>query len=311
MNILVTGGAGFIGSHITDRYLQEGHRVVVLDNLSSGKRQQVPPQAVFYKMDLMDPEVERIFEKEAIEVINHHAAQISVTQAVKEPDFDANINIVGTLKLLNRAVGHGVKKFIFASTGGALYGNQEQYPAPEDHPCRPMSPYGISKWTVEQYLRFFQASYPIAAVIFRYSNVYGPRQDPHGEAGVIAIFSQKLIQGQSPVIFGDGKQTRDFISVFDVVVANVIALDSSCQGTFNISTGQETSVNHLTGILTGISGKDIATQYAPPRSGEVQRSSVDSRKFQEKFQWQPSRTLEQGLSETFEYFANTRRALKT
>ena len=307
----MTGGAGFIGSHIADRYLQEGHRVVVLDNLSSGKREQVAPQAVFYKMDLMDPEVERIFEKEAIDVINHHAAQISVTQSVEDPDFDAEINIVGTLKLLNRAVCHGVKKFIFASTGGALYGDQEQYPAPEDHPCRPTSPYGISKWSVEQYLEYFRRNFPLERVIFRYSNVYGPRQDPHGEAGVVAIFSQKLVQSQPPVIFGDGKQTRDFISVFDVVAANVIALDPSCQGTFNVSTGQETSINNLTQCLTDISGKDIVTQYAPPRPGEAQRSSVDSRKFQEKFQWQLTRTLEQGLHETFEYFANTQRALKT
>ena len=303
MNILVTGGAGFIGSHIAERYLNEGHRVVVLDNLSSGKREQVPAQATFYEIDLMDPEVERIFEKEGIEVINHHAAQISVTESVKAPDFDATINIVGTLKLLDRAARHGIKKIIFASTGGALYGDQEQYPAPEDHPCRPMSPYGISKWSVEQYLRFFQANYPLEACIFRYSNVYGPRQDPHGEAGVVAIFSQKLIKSQSPVIFGDGKQTRDFISVFDVVAANVIALEPSCHGTFNISTGEETSINHLTQNLTDISGKGIETQYASARPGEAQRSSVDSRKFQKSFPWKPSRTMEQGLSETFEYFA--------
>ena len=194
MNILVTGGAGFIGSHIVDAYIREGHRVLVLDNLSTGKREQVHPNATFYAIDLMDPEVKEIFKQEDIEVINHHAAQISVTQSVADPVFEAETNIVGSLKLLELAISYQVHKFIFASTGGALYGEQDYYPADEAHPTQPMSPYGIAKLTVERYLNYYRENFNFQPTILRYSNVYGPRQDPHGEAGVVAIFCKQLLK---------------------------------------------------------------------------------------------------------------------
>ncbi|MDH5762723.1 MAG: NAD-dependent epimerase/dehydratase family protein [Nitrospinota bacterium] len=307
MNILVTGGAGFIGSHIVEAYIQEGHRVIVLDNLSTGKREQVHPEAVFYEMDLMDPNLEAIFQKESIEGINHHAAQISVTQSVADPAFDAQINIVGSLKLLQLAADHDIKKFIFASTGGAIYGEQNYFPADEEHPEYPISPYGIAKLTVERYLNYFRENFGIQPAILRYSNVYGPRQDPHGEAGVVAIFCQRLLKSQPPVIFGDGEQTRDFVSVFDVVSANVKALSGDCQGVFNVGTGVETSVNTVTALLIEASDKALSPQHNPPRMGEQRRSSIHYGKFHKTHGWKPSRPLKEGLKETLEFFAQSSR----
>jgi len=305
MNILVTGGAGFIGSHIVDAYIQEGHHVVVLDNLSTGKREQVHPNATFHKIGLMDDEVKDIFEKENIEVINHHAAQISVTHSVADPAFDAKINIVGSLKLLELAVSHKVRKFIYASTGGALYGEQDYYPADEEHPKQPLSPYGIAKLTVEQYLHYYQENYDIQPAILRYSNVYGPRQDPHGEAGVVAIFCKQLLKNQNPVIFGDGEQTRDFVSVFDVVNANLKALPENCKGIYNVGTGKETSVNTIAANLTKASGKSLSPQHNPPRRGEQRRSAIDYEKFNRDHGWQPTQALDESLKDTFDFFANS------
>ena len=307
MNILVTGGAGFIGSHIVDTYIREGHRVAVLDNLSTGKREQVHPDAKFYDMDLIDPEVKGIFEKEKIEAINHHAAQISVTQSVADPAFDAEINIVGSLKLLELAATYKVKKIVFASTGGALYGEQDYYPADEEHPTQPMSPYGIAKLTVERYLNYYRENFSIQPTILRYSNVYGPRQDPHGEAGVVAIFCKQLLKDQQPVIFGDGEQTRDFVSVFDVVNANLKALSENCQGTYNVGTSEETSVNAVTALLIKSSGKALSPQYNPPRMGEQRRSCIDYRKFNKDHGWQPTQVLDKGLKDTFDFFADSSR----
>jgi UDP-glucose 4-epimerase len=307
MNILVTGGAGFIGSHIVDAYIRDGHHVIVLDNLSTGKRKQVHPKAVFYEMDLMDPDLKIIFQKESIEAINHHAAQISVTQSVADPAFDAQINIVGSLKLLQLAADHDIKKFIFASTGGAIYGEQSYFPADEKHQEHPISPYGIAKLTVERYLNYFQMNFGIQPAILRYSNVYGPRQDPHGEAGVVAIFCQRLLKSQPPVIFGDGEQTRDFVSVFDVVNANVKALSGDCQGVFNVGTGVETSVNKLTALLIEASDKVLTPQYDPPRMGEQLRSSIHYEKFHKAHGWAPSRPLQEGLKETFDFFDQSSR----
>lgn len=304
MNILITGGAGFIGSHIVDAYIREGHRVVVLDNLSTGKREQVHPDATFYATDLMDSAVKDIFERENIEAVNHHAAQISVTQSVVNPSFDAEINIVGSLKLLQLAADHQVRKFIFASTGGALYGEQDYFPANEEHPTHPMSPYGIAKLTVERYLNYYRDNYTIQPTILRYSNVYGPRQDPHGEAGVVAIFCQQLLKDQSPVIFGDGEQTRDFVSVFDVANANVTALSENCKGAYNVGTGKETAVNTIAASLIKASGKSVSPRHNPPRMGEQRRSSIDSSKFKKDHGWQPAQLLDDGLKTTFEFFAH-------
>lgn len=304
MNILVTGGAGFIGSHIVDAYIREGHRVAVLDNLSTGKREQVHPGATLYEMDLKDPAVADIFKRENIEAVNHHAAQISVTQSVADPVFDAEVNILGSLKLLKLCVTHKVKKIVFASTGGALYGEQEYFPADEEHPKQPLSPYGIAKLTVERYLGFFQENFNMETAILRYSNVYGPRQDPHGEAGVVAIFCQLLLKGQPPVIFGDGEQTRDFVSVADVASANVIALSEHCHGVYNIGTGIETSVNTLATHLIEVSKKNIFPQHDPPRVGEQLRSSINSENFQREHGWKPTTPLKDGLKATFDFFAS-------
>jgi len=303
MNILVTGGAGFIGSHIVDAYIAMGHKVVVLDNLSSGRRENIHPKAVFYQLDLLAPEVAGILEKEKIEVVNHHAAQISVTQSVKNPLEDARTNILGSLKLLESAIQNGVRHFIFASTGGAIYGEQDSFPANELHACRPISPYAIAKFSVENYLNFYRESHGLNSAILRYSNVYGPRQDPHGEAGVVAIFCEKLLQKQQPVIFGDGEQTRDFVAVFDVVRANVLALEKSLTGIYNISTGKETSVNELCRQITRLAGQTCSPRYDSPRKGELPRSVIDSTRFQECCEWKPATRLEEGLQKTFAFFA--------
>jgi UDP-glucose 4-epimerase len=302
MNILVTGGAGFIGSHIVNGYIEAGHSVTVIDNLSSGELRFLNPAAKFYEMDILDPKIPDILINEKIKAINHHAAQISVSDSVANPLFDANSNIIGTLQLIQSAVSSNIEKFIFASTGGAMYGEQVSFPANEEHPCRPLSPYGISKLCAENYLRFFNVQHGMSTTVLRYSNVFGPHQNPHGEAGVVAIFCQKLVKDQKPVICGDGEQTRDFISVRDVVQANLIALDSTCTGTFNVGTAKETSVNSLTECLLNISGKKISAVYDSPRDGEQRRSVIDYKKFHENFGWQPKVTLEQGLIETYDFF---------
>ena len=219
MKIMVTGGAGFIGSHIVNEYINAGHDVVIIDDLSSGEMRFVNPKAMFYQLNIHSPDVKIILEKEKISAINHHAAQISVSESVSDPLFDANSNIIGTLQLLQNAVCLGVRKFIFASTGGAMYGEQKTFPASEEDPCQPLSPYGISKLSAENYIDYFCMQYGLNTSILRYSNVYGPCQNPHGEADVVAIFCQRLIEGLPPIICGDGEQTRDFISVQDIAEA--------------------------------------------------------------------------------------------
>jgi UDP-glucose 4-epimerase len=304
MNILVTGGAGFIGSHIVDAYLKLGHRVIILDNLSTGKKDNIAADAVFYEMDLLDPKVENILKDEKIEVINHHAAQISVTHSVAHPEEDATTNILGSIKLLEAAKSLNLKKFIFASTGGAIYGLQDVFPADESHSCRPESPYAISKFSVENYLNFYCKSHGLNTTVLRYSNVYGPRQDPHGEAGVVAIFCQKILSKSESLIFGDGEQTRDFVAVQDVAQANVLALDPSINGLYNIGTGIETSVNVLFRNLAELAGNNISPKHAPARKGELQRSVIDPQKFQKVTGWKPEMPLNTGLNQTYEFFSN-------
>ena len=304
MKILVTGGAGFIGSHIVNAYINLGHDVFVIDDLSSGKKEFINPKANFYQLNIHSPEVKTILEKEKINVINHHAAQISVSESVSDPSFDANSNIIGTLQLLQNAVSFNIEKFIFASTGGAMYGKQKIFPAGEEHPCQPLSPYGISKLSAENYINYFCMQYGLNTSILRYSNVYGPYQNPHGEAGVVAIFCQRLIEGLPPIICGDGEQTRDFISVRDITEANIIALNPQCAGMFNVGTGNEISVNFLTQSLLKISKLDISAEHGPARKGELRRSAIDSKKFLKSFGWNPRVSLEEGLVETFNYFKN-------
>jgi len=302
MNILVTGGAGFIGSHVVDGYLEAGHRVVVLDNLSSGNRDFVAPGAVFYEADLLTADLGAIIRKEGIQVINHHAAQISVQESVKDPVFDAKSNIIGTLQLLENALSSNVTKFIFASTGGAMYGDQQALPVAESASPSPVSPYAISKLSAEYYLRYYEQTRGLGYTVLRYSNVYGPRQNPHGEAGVVAIHCNRLQSGERPVVFGDGEQTRDFISVLDLVPANLLALNPEITGVFHIGTGIETSVNHLTETLIRLHGREVSIEYQPAKPGEQRRSAIDSARMR-KHGWQPRRTLEEGLFETLRYFA--------
>ena len=304
MNILVTGGAGFIASHIVNTYIEAGHCVTVIDNLSSGRLQFLNPKAKFYEIDILDPKITDVLKSEKINAINHHAAKISVSESLIDPLVDANSNIIGTLQLLQCAVSLEVEKFIFASTGGAIYGEQIYFPANEDHPCQPLSPYGISKLSAENYLSFFNQQFGLSTTVLRYSNVFGPHQNPQGEAGVVAIFCERLIKDQKPVICGDGEQTRDFIAVRDIAQANLIALDHSCTGTFNVATGNETSVKCLAECLLRISGKKIPAEYGLARQGDQSRSVIDYKKFHDGFGWQPKVSLEQGLVETYSFFQN-------
>ncbi len=302
MKILVTGGAGFIGSHIVDAYISRDHEVVVVDDLSSGERTNLNPQAEFFQLDIQDERLEEIFAKFKFDVVNHHAAQMDVRKSVTDPEFDARVNVLGTLNLLENCVKHGVKKFIFASTGGAVYGEQEYFPADEAHPTWPISPYGITKLTCEKYLFYYKEVRNLANVIFRYSNVYGPRQNPHGEAGVVAIFSQKFLNGEQPVINGDGKQTRDYVYIGDLVRANVMALDFERSDVFNIGTGVETDVNALFRLLRKHTGSEAEEAHGPAKPGEQLRSYLTCSKAEKILTWRPEVDLNRGLKLTVEYF---------
>ncbi|MEW6682057.1 MAG: NAD-dependent epimerase/dehydratase family protein [Nitrospirota bacterium] len=305
MRILVTGGAGFIGSHLVDRLIQEGHEVSIVDDLSTGKKKNVSPKAEFYKLDILSPKVERVFKKARPEAIFHHAAQMDVRRSVKDPLFDGQVNILGTVNLLEQAVKVGTKRVIFASSGGAVYGEQEQFPAAEPHPTRPVSPYGISKLAGEHYLYYYGRTYGLQWTSLRYANVYGPRQDPFGEAGVVAIFTLKLLQNEQPVINGTGKQTRDYIAIDDVVEANMAVLNNRLTETFNVGTGRETTVNQLFRMLAEAVGSPIKERYGPERRGEQLRSCVDAGKLARAAEWEARTSLADGLKRTVEYFRQT------
>ena len=303
MKILITGGAGFIASHISDAYIKRGHNVVVIDNLSTGKKEYLNGKASFYQADIRDRKiVEEIFQKEKPEVLNHHAAQISVRYSVEDPRNDASINILGLLNLLEAGKPY-LKKVIFASSGGVVYGEADKMPTPEDYvPLCPLSPYGVAKLAGEYYLNYYQKNFGIRGVSLRYSNVYGPRQNPHGEAGVVAIFSKKVIKGEAPVINGDGLQTRDYVYVGDVVSANQLVLAKDVSGSFNIGTGIETNVVGIWQKIAKITGTDIKAVYGPAKQGEQKRSVLYNSLAREKLAWQPSIDLESGLKETVKFF---------
>jgi len=303
LKILVTGGAGFIASQVADAFINEGHQVLIVDDLSTGFEKNINPKAKFIKANICDLELSKLFEKEKFDLINHHAAQMDVRRSVADPIFDANINILGTINLLKNAVKTGVKKFMFASTGGAVYGEQKYFPADEEHPSNPLSPYGISKLSVEKYLYFYKAQYNLNYTILRYANIYGPRQNPFGEAGVVAIFSSKLLKDELPVINGTGKQTRDYVFVGDVVKANLVTLDDHESEIYNVGTGIETDVNELFGLLNKITGKQREEKHGPAAPGEQMRSVITSDKIFNKFSWRPSTSLEEGLKKTVEFFA--------
>ncbi len=304
MRILVTGGAGFIGSNTVDALVRaSGHEISVLDSLVSGKREQVNPAARFHQADLRDAEaVTRIVETDRPEVIFHFAAQMDVRRSVADPVYDAQVNLVGFLNLMEAARRNGVRRVIFSSTGGAIYGEQEAFPCDESHPARPVSPYGVAKLSTESYLFFYKAEYGIDYVALRYANVYGPRQDPHGEAGVVAIFCGRLLAGKPCTIYGDGGQTRDYTFVGDVVRANLAALASSATGPINIGTAVETNVNDLYATLAQAAGVKTAPQYASARPGEQRRSVISPARAEKLLGWKPEVGLRDGLRETFRYF---------
>ena len=306
MRILVTGGAGFIGSHLVDAYLAAGHEVGVVDDLSTGVRENVNAAARFWEADIRSSALPDIIRDFRPATVSHHAAQMSVSFSAREPRTDAEINILGTLNLLEAAVGSGVQRVIFASTGGAMYGDQGVLPSGEKTMPAPVSPYGVAKLAVEKYLHAFHVMHGLQAVALRYANVYGPRQNPHGEAGVVAIFCRGILEGRSLTINGDGKQTRDYVYVGDIVAANLRATDIVLdQGVpvLNIGTGEEASVNDLVRLLGETTGRPLRSQHAPPRPGEQRRSALDAGLARATLAWEPGTDLRTGLAQTFQWFA--------
>ncbi|MFQ5682039.1 MAG: NAD-dependent epimerase/dehydratase family protein [Candidatus Binatia bacterium] len=302
MRIVVTGGAGFIASHIVDAYVAKGHEVFVIDDLSSGSRKNVNRRAMFYHMDICDPAVSKLLSDISPDVLNHHAAQMDLRRSVADPLFDARINILGFLNLLENCKRTGIKKVIYASSGGVVYGEQGIFPAAENHPRSPLSPYGVSKLTGEQYLVYYHKNFGLSYSGLRYANIYGPRQSSIGEAGVIAIFIGRLLAGKAPLINGDGKQTRDYVFVEDVVAANVLALDSHYVGYLNIGTGQETDVLTLFNFLRDKIGSKVEAIHGPAKAGEQRRSSLDASLAAKVLGWIPQTRLESGLEKTIAYY---------
>ena len=302
MRILVTGGAGFIGSHVADRFASLGHEVAVLDNLSTGFRDFVPAQARFFHVDITDAEaVDRCFAEFRPEIVDHHAAQIDVRKSVLDPLFDARVNILDGVQLLGACTKHGVRKVIYSSTGGALYGEGRSLPATEDHPVNPESPYGASKHTLEHYLYLWKLLHGLDYTVLRYPNVYGPRQNPHGEAGVNAIFIGLMLRGERPRIFGTGEQVRDYLYVGDVVEANQVALSAGSGETVNLGTGVGTSVNQIFRELQDILGFVGEPIYEAARPGEVQRIFLDASRARRVLGWQPRTGFREGLERTVEW----------
>jgi UDP-glucose 4-epimerase len=309
MKILVTGGAGFIGSHTVDALVASGAgEVSVLDDLSTGKRHQVNPKATLYQTDLRDgATVASLVDKVQPEIIFHLAAQMDVRRSVADPPFDAQVNVVGFLNLIESARKHGLKRVVFSSTGGAIYGEQDQFPCDEDHPKRPVSPYGVAKLATEAYLFFYKVEYGIDYLALRFGNVYGPRQDPHGEAGVVAIFCGRILDGKPVTVYGDGTQTRDYVYVGDVVRAVLAAGSSRASGiALNIGTGIETDVNDLYSTLASIADFPTKAEHAAARPGEQKRSVISPARASKELDWRPEKRLAEGLEETYQYFKSQR-----
>lgn len=304
MKILVTGGAGFIGSNLTDAYLNAGHEVVILDDLSRGSVSNVNPSARLYKGDIRDRDaVEQVFSMEKPDVVNHHAAQIDVRRGVREPVFDASVNILGSITLLEAAVAHKVSRFVYISSAGATYGEPETLPVTEEYPTNPVNPYGITKHTVEHYLDMFAALYSLPFVVLRYGNVYGPRQSSKGEAGVFAIFCEQMLAGIRPTIFGDGTKVRDYVYVEDVVRANVLALERGTGKAFNIASGAPTTDYRVfQRVRDAIGLRDLEPEYAPIRPGEMERIYLDISKAERELGWTPRFSLEEGVGRTVQYY---------
>lgn len=303
MKVLITGGAGFIGSNVTDAYIEKGYDVLVVDNLSTGREKNLNKKAKFIKADIREYEtIFKIVQEFKPNIVNHHAAQIDVRKSVENPQFDAEVNIIGILNLLQSVKDLSIKKFIFASSGGASYGEQSYFPADESHPQNPESPYGICKLTSEKYLGYYHRVFGLPYIALRYANIYGPRQDPLGEAGVIAIFTNRLLSRQRCTIYGDGKQTRDYVFVKDVVKANVSAIDSDYNGPINVGTGIETDVNTIYSLLNEITGATLEPIYAPARLGEQRRSVISNGLLKKILGIENLTPLREGLIQTIEYF---------
>lgn len=301
--ILITGGAGFIASHITDLLIKNNYEVVIVDNLSTGKKENLNPQAKFYEGSICDLDfLEEVFEKEKPDVVSHHAAQINVRTSLESPQFDAEVNIKGSLNLLEMSKKYSVKKFIFASTGGAIYGDTDERPTPETHWPMPVSPYGIAKLSVEHYLHYYNVVWGLNYTALRYSNVYGPRQNPHGEAGVVSIFLERIKKGETCFINGDGEQVRDYVFVEDVARANLLAIQNDFVGCLNVGTSQETSVNQLFETISqNLSTKTLSENREGPK-GEQQTSSLSYQNIKDNFGWEPAVEFKDGIAKTMEFF---------
>jgi UDP-glucose 4-epimerase len=303
VKILVTGGAGFIGSHVVDTFLNNGHEVVVVDDLSTGRRSNLNPAATFYQVDIRSPQMDEIFEAERPQFVDHHAAQMDVRRSIEDPLFDADVNVLGSIKLIELAKKYGVKRFIYISTGGAVYGEPEYLPCDELHPVNPICPYGASKHTVEHYLYMYKENYDLDYVVLRYPNVYGPRQDPHGEAGVVAIFTGQMLEGEQVVINGDGEQQRDFVYVEDCARANLIAMHSEYKNTiYNLGFGRGTSINEIFSNLKTITEYELPAVNGPAKVGETQRIYLEASRANQDLGWTPTVGLEEGLKKTVDYF---------
>jgi len=302
MKVLITGGAGFIGSHMVDRLLELEYDVVIMDNLSTGKIKNLNSEAVFHHTDITQKPMGEIIQREQPDLVFHMAAQTSVTESTKNPIDDTNANVIGTLRVLEASRRVGVEKVIYSCTGGALYGDPETIPCMDDTVPAPISPYGMSKWIAEQYLEFYHRQYRLNFTSLRYGNVYGPRQDPNGEAGVIAIFCQSMLDGKQPQIYGDGTQERDYISVFDAVDANIAAIERGNGKTFNIATSEATNVNRIFEMIRTITGYKWDPLHAPQRAGEVYKIALDWSRAAKELDWSPKVSLEEGLQLTVDHF---------
>ncbi len=307
MKVLVTGGAGFIASHIVDAYVQAGHEVAVVDDLSSGKEAHLNPGAKFYRLDICDAGLEEVFRDFRPEAVNHHAAQMSVAVSVRDPELDARINVLGTVKVMECAVRCGVRKMVFASSGGTVYGEAERFPVDETAPLEAVSPYGVTKIAGEYYLRYYASQYGIHYTILRYSNVYGPRQNPHGEAGAVAIFCQKILAGEPSVVFGaqqagDEGCVRDYVFVEDVVRANLLALAGGDGEVLNIGTGVGTATEKLFDLIAGALGFEGAPEAGPPREGDLLKSVLDASRAGRVLGWRAEVLLREGIARTVAFF---------
>jgi len=302
MKALVTGGAGFIGSHVMDAFVEAGHDVVVVDDLSTGRRANLNPAATFHEIDVRDPALRQVFEEERPDVVSHHAAQVDVRRSVADPTFDAEVNVLGSLNVLDCCREVGVEKVIYISSGGAVYGEPVTLPCDEEHPIQPLCPYGASKYVVEQYLYVYRELYGLDYTVLRYGNVYGPRQDPHGEAGVVAIFAGQMVGEETPTINGSGEQERDFVYVGDCARANLLALARGSGRAYNLGSGEGTSINRLFELLKTVTGYEGEPVHGPAKAGETFRIYLDATRAREELGWEPEVSLREGLQRTAAHF---------